>query len=251
MTECLRPKALRQGDRVAVAALSGGLEQSEAALFEQGVEAIKGLGFTVHISPLVDLERRWWWAIASPQEVADELNRLLRDPEVRAIFALTGGRMAFSYLDLVDYAAVEVDPKPVLGFSDISALHLALHARTGLVSLHANLVTYGFGEWGDLAERHRTELVDLYRRLLTEDRAPGLLPSTGEWECWRPGRVTGPLIGGLLNRLIRLQATPFAVPPDRFDGAILFWEELSSTTAALWNDLHILRRQASSIGSRA
>jgi muramoyltetrapeptide carboxypeptidase len=167
---------------------------------------------------------------------------VLRDPEVRAIFALTGGRLALSYLDLVDYATVEVDPKPVLGFSDISALHLAIHVRTGLVSLHANLVTYGFGEWGDLGEHHHTQLVDLYRRILTEDRAPGPLPSIGEWECWRPGSVTGPLIGGLLNRLIRLQATQFAVALDRFDGAILFWEELSSTSAALWNDLHILRQ---------
>ena len=100
-------------------------------LFERGVETIERMGFVVRVSPLVDVERSWWWAAAPPAEVAEEFNRHLRDPEVRAIFSLTGGRMTLSYLDLIDVEAVRADPKPVLGMSDISALHLALHARTG------------------------------------------------------------------------------------------------------------------------
>jgi muramoyltetrapeptide carboxypeptidase len=74
----LRPKAVRTGDLVAVAALSGGLEEGEASLFERGVEAIEQMGFEVRVSPLVDLDRRWWWAAASPPVVAEEFNRLLR-----------------------------------------------------------------------------------------------------------------------------------------------------------------------------
>jgi muramoyltetrapeptide carboxypeptidase len=120
------------------------------------------MGFAVRVSPLVDLDRPWWWAAAPPREVAEEFNGLLRDPEVRAIFSLTGGRMTFSYLDLIDYEAVRADPKPLLGFSDISTLQLALHARTGLVSLHSELVTYGFGEWTIRGNPPR--LADLYLR---------------------------------------------------------------------------------------
>ncbi len=166
---------------------------------------------------------------------------MLRDPEVRAIFALTGGRMALSYLDLIDFEAVRADPKPLLGFSDISTLHLALHARTGLVSLHSELVTYGFGEWIERDDIRRKELADIYLRVLTSDDAPGALPPGRRWEGWRSGRSEGPLIGGLLNRLVRLQATPFALSPERFDGAILFWEEVGTSTVAIWNDLHVLR----------
>ena len=77
-----RPNALRVGDLVAVAALSSGLDQDEAPLFARGVEAIEQMGFAVRVSPLVDLDRRWWWAAAQPGEVAEELNGLLRDPEV-------------------------------------------------------------------------------------------------------------------------------------------------------------------------
>ena len=96
---------------------------------------------------------------------------MLLDPEVRAIFALTGGRLALSYLDLIDFEAVRADPKPLLGFSDISTLHLAMHARTGLVSLHSDCVTHGFGYWHESDEVRRKELEDVYLRVLTGDGA--------------------------------------------------------------------------------
>ena len=241
MPSILRPKALRPGDPVAVAALSGGLDEDEAPLFERGVEAIEQMGFVVRVSPLVDRDRRWWWAAATPREVAGEFNGLLRDPEVRAIFALTGGRMTLSYLDLIDYDAVRADPKPLLGFSDISTLHLALHSRTGLVSVHGDLVTHGFGYWHESDETRRKELEDIYLRVLTGDGAPGVLPPGRRWECWRSGRAQGPLIGGLLNRLVRVQATSYALAPEHFDGAVLFWEEAFTSTSVVWNDLHALR----------
>src|SRR5687768_13550279 len=150
MASILRPKALRTGDLVAVVATSGGLEPDAAPRYELGVGELERMGFEVRASPLVDLDRSWWWSAAPPAEVADDLNRHLRDPEVRAIFSLTGGRTTLSYLDLLDLEAVRADPKPVLGMSDISALHLALHARTGLVSLHSDLLTAGFGEWDEV-----------------------------------------------------------------------------------------------------
>ncbi|MEF3404960.1 S66 peptidase family protein [Agromyces sp. CCNWLW203] len=237
----LRPGALRPGDTVAVAALSGGLDADEEPLFRRGVAELGGLGFDVKISPLVEIGRHWWWGAATPTELANEFNRLLRDPETRAIFALTGGRMTLSYLDLIDYAAVEADPKPVVGFSDIDAVLLALHSRTGLVGVHGDLVTYGYGEWQEAGAERRQELADVSSRLLTSTSPVGLLPSGHDWDSWRGGHVVGPLIGGLLNRLVRLQATPFALSPERFDGAILFWEEVNTSTSMIWNDLHLLR----------
>jgi muramoyltetrapeptide carboxypeptidase len=242
MLSTLRPRALRAGDVVAVAVLSGGLLASEAAQFERGVAVIEEMGFTVRVSPLVGLDRRWRWAAARPEELADEFNGLLRDPEVRAVFALTGGRAALSYLDLIDYDAVAADPKPVLGFSDISTLHLALHSRTGLTAVHGDLVTHGFGDRHTADEDRRTRLADVYRSVLTGDRTTVPLPAGGAWECWRPGCAEGPLIGGMLNRLIRIQATSYALDPERFDGAILFWEEAGASTSAVWNDLHLLRQ---------
>ena len=241
MASILRPKALRRGDTVAVAALSSGLDEGDASQLERGVEAIRQMGFNVHVSPLLELGRHWWWSAARPQEIADELNRLLRDPEIRAIFAVVGGRTTMSYLDLIDYEAVRRDPKPVVGFSDIDVLHLALHSQTGLVSVHGDLVMEGFANRHEAGDGVREALAEIYSHVLMSSTAPGALPPVGQWECWRSGRAQGPLIGGLLNRLILVQATPYALAPERFDGAILFWEELSTSFAAIWNGLHALR----------
>ncbi|MFJ6116680.1 S66 peptidase family protein [Streptomyces sp. NPDC054775] len=155
----------------------------------------------------------------------------------------TGGQATLGYLDLIDLDAIRADPKPIIGYSDISLLHMALHAKTGLVGFHADIATHGFGsDWYTLGDAaRRSELVDLYTRVLTKAEAPGVLPAGGAWEAWRPGRAQGPLFGGLLNRLVLLQATPFAPAAERFDGAVLFWEELQRPVSRIWNDLHTLR----------
>ncbi|HEY0375023.1 MAG TPA: LD-carboxypeptidase [Amnibacterium sp.] len=239
--EPLRPSALHEGDVVAVAALSGGLEESERTAFDDGLLELQRAGFRVQVSPLVELGRHDWWSAARPAVLAAELNRLLADPEVRGIFALTGGRTTFSYLDLVDLDAVRADPKPIVGFSDINGLQLALSARTGLVTVHGDLVTHGFGYRHELPEPERTRLADAYRQVLTGTDPAGALPVHEAAVTWRAGRAEGPLLGGILNRIVRLQGTPFALPAERFDGAILFLEDVGASTSGLWNDLHVLR----------
>lgn len=124
--ELLRPRALRRGDLVVIASLSGPLP----AMYEPNVtrteRVLEGMGFRVRRAPLLEVGRQRWWSSASPAEIAAELNGLLRDPEVRAIVASDGGQTVFGYLDLVDLDAIRADPKPVLGYSDLSLLHLAL-----------------------------------------------------------------------------------------------------------------------------
>ncbi|MFB6892230.1 LD-carboxypeptidase [Kitasatospora sp. NPDC056327] len=256
MPELLRPRALAPGDLVAVAAPSGPLEADALPLLERGADVLTAMGFRVRRAPLTGPGRRRWWAAAGPEEQAREFNRLLRDPEVRAIVAHTGGQATAGWLDLLDLDAVRADPKPVLGCSDVSLLLLALHSRTGLAGLHGDMATYGLGGSWHTAPRTvaghdtATTLADLYRRVLTDPvKRPGPLPELrgavpdgpGGRECWRPGRAAGPLVGGLLGRLVTLQATPFALPAERFDGAVLFWEEVERPLSAVWQDLHVLR----------
>ncbi|MFF2751159.1 LD-carboxypeptidase [Kitasatospora sp. NPDC058048] len=251
-TALLLPRALRPGDLVAVAAPSGPLDTDARPFLARGTAVLEELGFRVRVCPSVAEGRRHWWAAARPAEQAAEFNALLRDPEVRAVVAHTGGQAVTGWLDQVDLDAVRADPKPVLGCSDVSQLLLALHARTGLVGVHADMATYGLG--GSWSERFaggpgqrpeedgaRRALREAYLRVLTAPVPPGALPALSPWQCWRAGRARGPLIGGLLNRLVALQATPYAVPAGRFDGAVLFWEEVDRPLSAVWSDLHALR----------
>ncbi|MEV7774508.1 LD-carboxypeptidase [Kitasatospora sp. NPDC086791] len=248
MPALLRPRALCPGDLVAVTAPAGPLEADGRPLLARGTAVLEELGFRVRVCPSVAEGRTRWWAAARPAEQAAEFNALLRDPEVRAVVAHSGGQAVTGWLDLLDLDAVRADPKPVLGCSDVSQLLLALHARTGLVGVHSDMVTYGFG--GAWSERFaggpgedgaRRALREAYTRVLTEPVAPGPLPALSPWQCWRDGRARGRLVGGLLNRLVALQATPYALPARCFDGAVLFWEEVDRPLSAVWSDLHALR----------
>jgi muramoyltetrapeptide carboxypeptidase len=157
----IRPKGLVPGDTVAIAALSSPLENAELEMYGQGVATLESLGFRVQAAPLVDVERSWWWAAARPAEVGRELNELFRDPGVNAIWALSGGRFTLSYLDVLDYDAIAANPKPLVGMSDIAALHLAIHSRTGLTTFHADPLLYGLSEWHELSEPDRVRLADV------------------------------------------------------------------------------------------
>ncbi|MEV6486994.1 S66 peptidase family protein [Streptomyces sp. NPDC051576] len=238
----LRPRALGLGDLVVIASLSGPLHAAYERDLEEAVVVLERMGFRVRRAPLLEAGRRRWWSAARPAEIAEELNALLRDPEVRAIVAHDGGQTALGYLDLIDVEAIVADPKPILGYSDISLLHLVLYARTGLVGFHADLATSGLGgHWQRVTAARRAELEKLYSTLLTGTEPIGALPATSMWECWRAGRAEGRLIGGVINRIVLAQATPFALPLDWFDGAVLFWEEAGGQASYVWSYLQVLR----------
>ncbi|WP_203184917.1 S66 peptidase family protein [Streptomyces pratensis] len=242
LPQLLRPRALKPGDLVVVASLSGPLHAAYEPDLEQAVVVIERMGFRVRRAPLLEAGRHHWWSASRPAEIAEEFNGLLRDPEVRAIIAHDGGQTVLGYLDLIDVEAIAADPKPILGYSDISLLHLVLYARTGLVGFHADVATPGLGRhWQAAPAARRAELEKLYSTLLTGGEAIGALPATPSWECWRAGRTEGRLIGGLLNRIALAQATRFALPLERFDGAVLFWEEAGSQAAHVWSYLQVLR----------
>lgn len=209
---------------------------------EQAVVVLERMGFRVRRAPLLEAGRHRWWSAATPAEIAREFNGLLRDPEVRAIIAHDGGQTAFGYLDLIDVEAITADPKPILGYSDISLLHLVLYARTGLVGFHTDLATPGLGgRWQAAPAARRAELEKLYSTLLTSTEPIGALPANPSWECWRAGHAEGRLIGGVINRIVLNQATCYALPPDWFDGAVLFWEEAGGQASHVWNYLQVLR----------
>ncbi|MGW2049845.1 S66 peptidase family protein [Streptomyces sp. NPDC001858] len=242
LPQLLRPRALRPGDLVVVASLSGPLHAAYEPDLDQAVAVLERMGFRVRRAPLLEAGRHRWWSAAKPAEIAREFNTLLRDPEVRAIIAHDGGQTALGYLDLIDFEAIRADPKPILGYSDISLLHLVLFARTGLVGFHADTATPGLGRhWQAAPAARRAALEKLYSKLLTDTEPIGALPTTPSWECWRAGRAEGRLIGGVINRIVLAQATPYALPLERFDGAVLFWEETGGQASYVWSYLQVLR----------
>ncbi|SDD58591.1 S66 peptidase family protein [Glycomyces harbinensis] len=242
--ELLRPKRLQPGDTIAVSAPSGPAFAHRHEHLDAATAVFEGMGFKVRATDLVNNGGHHFWRSAPPEVQAAELNALLADPEIRAIVPFSGGNGTTAYLDRIDYDAIRRDPKPLLGFSDITALHLAFHSQTGLVGFHCDFAP-GLGGlfWEDATAERHAEIAGLVRGLLTGELREVTLPADNAWETWKPGRATGRLVGGLLDRLINVQASPYALAPEAWDGAVFFWEDVGRNIGHVWNQLHVLRMQ--------
>lgn len=227
----LVPPRLRPGDRVRLVSPASPPDPASVARLSA---LLQGWGLEVDVAP--HAFRSHGYMAGTDAERLGDLNDALRDPAIRAIFATRGGKGSYRIADGIDEDAVIADPKFLVGFSDISALHLRLLARCGLVGIHGGL----FGGIVDGAEAsdipHGT--VDALRRILMSDAALSL-PASGAEASARlttSGRVTGPLVGGCLP--IVAACAGWALP--KLEGAILLLEAPVSAPGELDRGLTML-----------
>ena len=215
MKAILRPRALRRGDVIGLVAPAGALWRPERV--EGCVRYLEGRGYRVEVGAHA-LGHDGAFAGTDEERLSD-LNGMLRNPRIRAVMALRGGYGTPRLLDRIDYAAVRRDPKIVVGYSDITALQLALWRKTGLVSFSGPLGAVEFASAPDPA----TE--ESFWRLVTSRRTQGRLPlPEGEaLQTRQTGLGEGPLLGGCLSLVVALLGTPFS--PD-YRGAVLALEDV-------------------------
>ncbi|MCE0498330.1 MAG: LD-carboxypeptidase [Methylacidiphilales bacterium] len=211
----LFPSRLAAGDVVGIAAPASPPDQPEK--INEVIRRLTAYGF--RIKPGKYLRKRNGYLAGSDEERAGDINELFTDPKVKGIFALRGGYGSCRILPLLDYAAIRANPKPFIGYSDITAMQLAILARAGVVTFHGSNATSAFEPGNEAA----------FRRVLMDALGPKgtVLFSRGNAggktiKTVTPGRVTGRLLGGNMTCLLRLIGTPYA--PD-FRGAILFLED--------------------------
>ena len=201
----IRPPRLAPGDPVRVIAPSGPVPREA---FAAGIEVLRARYDVRHDDGV--FAREGYLAGSDERRLA-ELNAALADPDARAIVMARGGYGLLRLLPFVDAGALAARPRPIVGFSDGTAL-LAFAARAGVASIHGPVVT-------QLGSLPTSDQRVLFERL--ETPGPALL--LDGLEGLIPGRVRGPLIGGNLEVFSRLVGTPFL--PD-VSGAILFFEDL-------------------------
>lgn len=216
----MRPPRLKAGDTIGLVSPASAIYEREP--FAIAIESLQALDFKVREGKY--LRTRLGRFAGSDAQRAEDLNALFADPEVNGILAITGGSGATRILKLLDYELIRRHPKCLAGYSDITALINAIHARSGVVTFHAPL---GISEWNDFS-------VNYFRRVLMEGEAVtfnnpvernGLLAQVrGRIQTLRGGRARGRLLGGNLAVLTTLLGTPYL--PD-FRGAILFIEEIN------------------------
>jgi muramoyltetrapeptide carboxypeptidase len=216
----VRPKRLRPGDVVGlIDPASATWEPVDVDIVE---ESLAALGLKAKRGPNL-LNRRGYFAGTDEQRAAD-INAMFADREVKAIQCVRGGWGSARLLPLLDWASLARSPKILLGYSDITALLLSLHAKTGLVTFHGPV---GVSPWNPFN-------VGWFKRVLLEGEAVTFsnLKEVGEdaltqienrIQTITPGTARGRLLGGNLTVLTAIIGSGYL---PAWDGSVLFIEDV-------------------------
>ncbi|MDH0749209.1 LD-carboxypeptidase [Pseudomonas sp. GD03842] len=207
----LNPSVLRAGDAVALVSPAGPVAEARVLA---AVQELSAWGLRPRVYPHA-LDADHYLAGSDASRAAD-LNDALADPEIRAVLCNRGGYGVQRILDHLDYDAVRQDPKLVVGFSDITALHAALWQHTGLVTVHGPVA----------AQLERGGLFASTLRHVLMSTAPMVVEASRDEPTYSVrtcGVARGTLLGGNLSILSTCVGTPFM--PD-LEGAILLIEDV-------------------------
>jgi muramoyltetrapeptide carboxypeptidase len=206
-----KPRALRANSHIAVLAPAG---PSVLDNIREGARAIEARGHRVTFAENID-HRYGGYLAGSDDERAEVLNRFLRSPEYDAFFFARGGYGSMRILDRVDYGAIMANPRPIVGFSDVTALHQAMATMARVAGLHGPMLNLDFRN--GMSPENEEWFWSLLRgdAPLTRELTPDNILIEGEAE--------GILFGGCLALTTSLAGTPYDY---WIDGGIWFWEDV-------------------------
>ncbi len=225
-----KPAALVPGSTLGIIAPAGPARELVPVI--EGIKVIEGLGFRVSLAPNV-LNKNKYLAGPGPGRL-DDLHRMFLDPEIDGIICLRGGYGSMKILPGIDYRALRRSPKIFVGYSDITALQLALWKMAGLVTFTGPMLL------PDLGRKPSDYTLDHFYRALTDPRPLGPLPSAPGMEktVLLPGRSRGRLVGGNLTMVTATLGTPYEIDTR---GAILLLEDVDEQPYRLDRMLQQLR----------
>jgi muramoyltetrapeptide carboxypeptidase len=211
-----RPPRLSPGDTVAVVAPASAVGTDDG--LDRAEWWLTGMGLVPRFGAHAG-DRHGYLAGTDAARAAD-LDAAFADPQVKAVFAARGGWGAARILPLLDWGAIRAHPKLLIGYSDVTALHLAFADRAGYATIHGGNATSGWYK----------QSWESFWRLAFSGEAPLLGGPATEAETGRTGRTItggtarGRLLGGNFTILSTLMGTPWL--PD-FTGAVLFLEDVN------------------------
>ncbi len=215
----LFPKAIKKGDTVGL--ISPSAATADRMQFTFAKEALEALGFKVRLGN--HLKNRRGHLAGTDQERADDLNEMFADNLIKAVICIRGGSGAARILHLIDYDLIRQNPKPLMGYSDITALHCAIQAQTGLITFHG---PNGTGSWNSFNVKQFEQIFFKEELVTYENELPktdDLVIKTNRIQTLTGGKAKGKILGGNLTVLTALSGTPYY--PD-FTDSILFIEDI-------------------------
>lgn len=241
------PKALKYGDTIGIYSPSSPVTYTSPKRFERAKLYLQKKGFHILEGSLTG--QYDYYRSGSIKERAEELNDLIRNPNVSCIMSTIGGLNSNSLLPYIDYETFQKNPKIMIGYSDTTALLLGIYAKTGIPTFYGPALVPSFGEFEPFVDCTYKYFADT---LLTDQHLPYNINQPLFWSDefinWeektkekdlRPnnwisvmgGKTTGRIIGGNLNTIQGIWGSPYM--PLIQDGDILFIEDSSKDAATI------------------
>jgi muramoyltetrapeptide carboxypeptidase len=211
----LKPPALKKGDVIGI--VSPASSPDDFTRIEQGVKYLESLGYRVKLGKRIF--KRYGYLSSTDDERADDLNEMFADEKVKAIICVRGGYGTPRLLDKVDYNLIKKKPKIFVGYSDITALQLAIFKKTGLVTFSGPMLAVDiYSNFDSFAE-------DFFWRILTsrEKKIEIKNPNGVELNTLKSGKATGTLLGGNLSLIASIMGTKYQ---PSFNGSVLVIEDI-------------------------
>lgn len=223
-------KRLQKGDTIGFVGPSGSIRT--AGSLEKSVAIAEKLGFKVKLGE--SCGQVYGYLSGTDEVRARDVNAMFRDDEVDAIFCVKGGYGTMRMLDQLDYKAVKANPKIFLGYSDITAMHIAYLEKSGLVTFHGPMPASCWVD--DMDEFSFQSLL----QMMMEPQIGQMIrnPEGFEAHTVNPGCAEGMLVGGNLSLIDGLIGTPYELDTK---GRILFLEDIGEKTYRLDHMLTHLR----------
>jgi len=255
MNQYRKPHRLQKGDTVGIVSPSSTIAPFPRRL-QRGIEALEAIGLRVILAP--HCQGAFGHNGGTAQERADDINTFFANPNIQGIVCSTGGYTANAVLPLLDYELIRSNPKIFCGYSDITALNLAITYKAKIVTFNGPTVLPVFGDFGG----PHAFTVRNFEKALFSNQPIGILENadtTSEENLWwdkddtrpraatpaeppkalHPGSAEGVLLGGNLETLTFLGGTEFM--PD-FTDSILFLEEMGEGTDVIERDMDHLQQ---------
>ncbi len=210
----LKPPALKKGDVIGI--VSPASSPDDFSRIEKGVSYLESLGYRVKLGK--HIYKRFGYLSASDDERAEDLNEMFSDPEVRAIICVRGGYGTTRILDKVDYNAIKRNPKIFVGYSDITALQLAIFKKTGLITFSGPMLAVDIYSFDGYTEEFFWKILTSRSKEIEIKNPNGI-----ELATFKLGKAVGILLGGNLSLLASIIGTKYQ--PD-FKGSILVIEDI-------------------------
>jgi muramoyltetrapeptide carboxypeptidase len=226
----LKPPRLRHGDIIGIVAPSS--TPRDFTSLENGIRYLEKNGYRVDVAQ--NISHRYGYLAGTDEVRASELNAMFRNKKIKAIFVARGGYGIHRILTKIDYALVRRNPKIVVGYSDVTALQMALWKNCNLVSLSAPLVV-------EFAEKLTGKQEEIFWQLLTTPTMKNITYDVRGTFCniiHEKKNITGRIIGGNLSLFSTLCGTPFF---PSLHNSIFYCEDIGEAPYRIDRMLHQLK----------